>query len=248
MFSTSAPITSASRLRNSRAKPDFSQNIDNSSPTEHLDLHHNFPEDPPQPDHGDDGDPPNDPYNNEPDQPQNENERFLQVMSALAVAIHTLHSPQSAPKPEKVKVREPDTFDGSDPDRLRDFLVSCNLHFRDCPHVFYSDEKKILFILSSLKGAALNWFEPGLMDLTNNAHWMWNFPTFINELEANSGPHDPIGDAETALNELTMKENSCIIKYNVKFWNLTSKLDWNESALCAQYFRGLPSRLHMEVL
>jgi hypothetical protein len=30
---------------------------------------------------------------------------------------------------EKIKVREPDTFDGSDPWKLRDFLVSCNLHF-----------------------------------------------------------------------------------------------------------------------
>ena len=86
------------------------------------------------------------------------------------------------------------------------------------------------------------------MDLTNNAHWMWNFPTFINELEANFGPHDPVGDAETALNELTMKENSRIIKYNVKFWNLTSKLDWNEYALCVWYYHGLLSHLCMEVL
>ena len=53
-------------------------------------------------------------------------------------------------------------------------------------------------MLSYLKGAAINWFEPGLMDLTNSTHWMWDFPTFINELESNFGPHDPIGDAEKA--------------------------------------------------
>ena len=77
---------------------------------------------------------------------------------------------------------------------------------------------------------------------------MWDFPAFINELESDFGPHDPIGDAEKALTELTMKENSHIIKYNVEFWKLASKLDWNESALCARYFRGLPLRLRVEVL
>ena len=80
--------------------------------------------------------------------------------------------------------------------KLQDFLISCSLHFRDRSHVFSSDEKKILFVLSYLKGAAINWFEPGLMDLTNSAHWMWDFPAFINELESNFGPHDPVGDAE----------------------------------------------------
>ena len=85
--------------------------------------------------------------------------------------------------------------------------------------------KKILFVLSYLKGAAINWFKPGLMDPTNSAHWMWNFPTFIDELEANFSPHNPVSDAETALTELIMKDNSCILAYNVDFWKPTSKLD-----------------------
>ena len=80
-------------------------------------------------------------------------------------------------------------------------------------------------MLSYLKGAAINWFEPGLMDPTNSAHWMWDFPTFINELESNFGPHDPIGDAEKALTELTMREHSHIVEYNMDFWKLTSKLN-----------------------
>ena len=169
-------------------------------------------------------------------------------MSDLAAGIRTLRQPPAAPRPEKVKVREPDTFDGSDPRKLRDFLVSCNLHFCDRPHVFASDEKKIVFVLSYLKGAAIGWFEPGLMDPTNSAHWMWDFPAFVNELESNFGPHDPVGDAEKALTELMMKDNWHIVKYNVEFWKLASKLDWNESALCARYFCGLPLRLRTEVL
>ena len=77
---------------------------------------------------------------------------------------------------------------------------------------------------------------------------MWKFATFINELESNFGPHDPVGDAEKALTELTMKDNGRIIKYNVEFGKLVSKLDWNESALCARYFRRLPMCLRTEIL
>ena len=39
-----------------------------------------------------------------------------------------------------------------------------------------------------------------------------------------------------------------IVKYNVDFWELASRVTWNESALCNWYFRGLPLWLCMEVL
>ena len=76
------------------------------------------------------------------------------------------------------------------------------------------------------------------MDPTNSTHWMWDFPTFINELESNFSLHDPVSDAKEALTELTMREHSHIVKYNVDFWKLVSKLDWNESVLCTCYFCG----------
>jgi hypothetical protein len=45
-----------------------------------------------------------------------------------------------------------------------------------------------------------------------------------------------------------MSDNSRILKYNVEFWKLASRLDWNESALVARYFSGLPLRLRVEIL
>jgi len=86
------------------------------------------------------------------------------------------------------------------------------------------------------------------MDPSNSTHWMWDFEAFINELEVNFGPHDPVGDAEKSLTELTMKDGSCIVKYNVEFWKLVARVDWNESALTARYFSGLPLRLCTEVM
>jgi Domain of unknown function (DUF4939) len=203
---------------------------------------------------GPDGDPdPEDP-DDEPPTGQNPevnpepNDRFLDALFELSDSLRTLRQNQSPPREEKIKVRDPDTFDGSNPRRLRDFLVSCNLHFRDRPQVFASDEKKILFILSYLKGSALSWFEPGLNDPTDSAHWMWDYQVFLGELEGNFGPHDPVGDAEKALAELSMKKTGHITKYNVDFWELASRVDWNEAALRDRYYRGLPLRLRTELL
>jgi hypothetical protein len=127
-------------------------------------------------------------------------------------------------------------------------LVACNLHFRDRPYTFPNDKKKILFILSYLDGPAMSWFEPGLMDPTNSRHWMWNFEVFINELEVNFGPHNPVGDAESSLINLTMGEDSRIVKYNVEFWKLVAQLDWNESSLTTRYFIGLLLWIQVEIL
>jgi hypothetical protein len=77
---------------------------------------------------------------------------------------------------------------------------------------------------------------------------MWNFEVFINELEVNFGPHDPVGDAESSLTNLTMGEDSRIVKYNVEFWKLVTWLDWNKSALTAHYFSGLPLWIQVEIL
>jgi hypothetical protein len=45
-----------------------------------------------------------------------------------------------------------------------------------------------------------------------------------------------------------MSKNSRILKYNVEFWKLATRLDWNESALFAWYFSGLWLCLHVEVM
>ena len=77
---------------------------------------------------------------------------------------------------------------------------------------------------------------------------MWNYQAFLSKLEDNFGPHDPVGDAEKSLDELQMKKSTHIVKYNVDFWELASRVDWNESALSNRYFHGLLLWLCTEVL
>ena len=77
---------------------------------------------------------------------------------------------------------------------------------------------------------------------------MWDYQAFLSELEDNFGPHDPVGNAKKALNELNMKKGGRIVKYNIDFWELASRVSWNEAALRDQYFHGLPLHLCTKVL
>ena len=77
---------------------------------------------------------------------------------------------------------------------------------------------------------------------------MWDYQAFLSKLEDNFGPYDPVSDAEKALNKLNIKKDGCIVKYNVDFWELASRVSWNEAALCDWYFHSLLLHLHDEVL
>ncbi|KAG6326471.1 hypothetical protein ID866_12618, partial [Astraeus odoratus] len=138
------------------------------------------------------------------------------------------HQIPSAPKDSgavHTKVCEPDTFDGMDPKKLCEFLIQCELNFRDRPQAFCSDTWKVGFALSFLKGIALTWFKPDLLDATPGANPAWadDYSEFVIELTTNFGPHDPVGNAEHQLDNLSMKDGSCINKYIVEFNCLTTQ-------------------------
>ncbi|KIN94065.1 hypothetical protein M404DRAFT_35443 [Pisolithus tinctorius Marx 270] len=155
---------------------------------------------------------------------------------ALARAVHALarsssHTGDSTPK---TKVCEPDTFDGSDPKKLHEFLVQCELNFQDCPHTFCSDRAKVTFAQSYLKGMALAWFEPDLLNPDNYdcLLWMDNYHEFLQELTTNFGLHDAIVDAIQQLENLTMKDGSRITKYVMEFNRWASQVkDYGPSTL-----------------
>ncbi|KAG6326342.1 hypothetical protein ID866_12747, partial [Astraeus odoratus] len=81
----------------------------------------------------------------------------------------------------RTKVREPDTFDGTDPKKLYAWKVG--------------------FALSFLKGIALAWFEPNLLDAIpgTDPTWAGDYSEFVIKLTTNFSPHNPVGDAEHQL-------------------------------------------------
>ena len=110
----------------------------------------------------------------------------------------------------------------------------------DRPESFDSDFKKIMYIMSYLRGPTLGLFEPYILDLTNSALFMNSLTLFIKKLKTNFGPYDPEGDAEVALNKLEMKELHHINWYIMDFTKYASRLSWNEPALHDHFYRRLP--------
>jgi hypothetical protein len=83
----------------------------------------------------------------------------------------------------KAKLRDPDQFYDMDLKKLQGFLLQCKLNFRAKPESFRNDSAKVNYVLSFLKGTALDCFEPFLIDdPVNEPGWLTNFEYFAEEL------------------------------------------------------------------
>src|SRR5882724_2486857 len=142
----------------------------------------------------------------------------------------------------KPKLREPDPFDGSDPCKLCTFILQCKLNFRDRKDAFEDDSDKVNYILSYLKGTALDCFESAVLDPIEPL-WLSDFDHFIEELEANFGTYDPIGKAEAELEGLRMHDSHQATKYFIKFQQLAARVQWGDAALRHQAYNGLAKHI-----
>lgn len=81
-------------------------------------------------------------------------------------------------------MRDPDQFDGSDPNKLCSFLVQLELVFKAYPWTFISDKIKVTYNISYLKGIALQWFKPYLLESDSGPppKILYNYEAFKMEL------------------------------------------------------------------
>src|SRR6266581_4703462 len=180
---------------------------------------------------------------------------FVQLSQAVNLLARnaTTSCPAIPPPdpPHRTKVCKPDQFDGLDPQKLQVFLVQCELNFQDCPNAFNMGHAKVIYAQSYLKGMALDWFEPELLLGPNpqfRPRWMDDYPEFVQELKSNFGPHDPVGDAEHRLSNLSMKDNQQIAKYIVEFNCYASQVQgYGEGALHHYFYNRLPDRIKDQI-
>ena len=172
----------------------------------------------------------------------------------LAIAINRLSCSSrwtNESSSSHAKVRELDTFDGTDPKKLRTFLVQCELCFQDRAKAFRLDRAKVMFAQSYLKGMTLEWFEPDLLnsgDPADRPRWMNSWVHFVAELQSTFGPHDPITNAEHQLEHLRMKDVHRITRYIMDFNRLASQVqDYGDGALRRLFYSRLPDRLKDEI-
>ena len=149
---------------------------------------------------------------------------------------------EDQPPTHRAKAKEPDTFDGSDPKKLNNFILLCNLYFRNNP-AYFDDESKVTFALSYLRGTALEYFEPSILDSDDTPDWMDDWSAFLRTLRVQFGPIDPTADAEDGIDNLKMQDNQHIVKYNVEFNRLAIRTGWDDGVLRHRYYSGLAERI-----
>src|SRR5882724_4489189 len=131
----------------------------------------------------------------------------------------------------KPKLWEPDLFDGSNSQKLCTFIPQCKLNFGDCKDMFEDDTNKVTYVLSFLKGTALDCSESAILDPIE-PQWLSDFDLFIEELEANFRTYDPVREAEAELEGLHMHQSHQAMKYFIKFQQLATRVEWGDAALC----------------
>ena len=92
----------------------------------------------------------------------NTNEQLAKVLGRLANTLNTNQTPGPNTNLRETKARIPNTFSGTEPDKLNNFLFQCRLYFRANPAQFDTDIAKINFAMTYLTGVAQDWFEVGL--------------------------------------------------------------------------------------
>jgi len=172
---------------------------------------------------------------------------LAQALQLLAKKIGRM--PSQKPK-TLIKPRVPDTFDGSDPNKLEVFLFQCQMYLAVRSDDFPDDESKVTFVLSYLKGSPQDWFQLEL----NHAMTSWQLPdwfttywTFIDELQRLFGPRDPITNAMNSLESLKLKDSGKDTKYTIDFNCYARKTGWNEQALARQFYKNLLDQLKDEI-
>lgn len=169
------------------------------------------------------------------------------ALLARTLALNSRPSPPPAPSSanERNNVRDPDQFDGSDVTKLRSFFAQLEMVFKARPQTFSTEEKKVMYAMSYLRGTVLQYFEPYLLEPDTDfpPTFLTDYPAFQEELRLNFGPYNAIGAAEHELENLRMLDNHRIAKYITQFSRLATQVQWGSAALHYQFYRGLPPRL-----
>jgi len=94
-------------------------------------------------------------------QSDNTNEQLAEVLGRLANTLNSNQTPGPNTNSRGTKARIPDTFSGTEPDKLNNFLFQYWLYFRANLAQFNMDIVKINFTITYLTRVVQDWFEVG---------------------------------------------------------------------------------------
>ena len=76
-------------------------------------------------------------------------------------------------KKRSIKPREPDVFDGTDSNKLDNYIFQLMLYLATISDNFLDNNTQITFTLSYLKGTPLDWFQSEMTHALATGHPSW---------------------------------------------------------------------------
>ena len=169
------------------------------------------------------------------------------VLGWLANTLDSNQTPSPNTNTRETKAHIPNTFSGTELDKLNNFLFQYRLYFHANLAQFDMDIVKINFTMTYLTGVAQDWFEVGLNQEDQGIlqDWLSNWNLFVDELCWHFGLSDPIGEVANMLDNLYMKSGDKISTYNVDFMHYVFQLGWGNSVLCHCYYQGVTNFIQL---
>jgi regulator of replication initiation timing len=135
------------------------------------------------------------------------------------------------------KMKDPEPFSGEKA-QLFNFLSQCKLKFLGENDRFPTEQSKVLFAASHLRGSAYQWFQP----LLNRAETevvteLATFKAFADALTSMYGDRHLVEAMELEIDQLT--QTSSVAVYSTEFRRLQQYISWDDAALRHRFYRGL---------
>lgn len=148
--------------------------------------------------------------------------------------IDALRATPATPGFSRIRLNAPDEFHGKR-EKLNPFLFQMDLKFQAEAHLFDTEAKKIVFVISYLKGEAYDWVIPSQRMGLEVA-----FPTYAYFRDSLLRAFGDPNETESYERELrTLRQKGSCSEYTRAFLTLSAKLLWNAEALRSQYRQGL---------
>lgn len=141
------------------------------------------------------------------------------------------------------KVSSPEYFSGQR-NKVTTFITQVRMVIGLQPSRFPTENSKVLYAGSFLRDTAFLWFQPYVAS-DHPPAWLNDFNLFCKELRSMFGDPDEVATAERQLYNLRQRGSASA--YVADFTRFAAVVNWNDEALCAQFYRGLKDPIKDEL-
>src|SRR5437667_5769881 len=157
----------------------------------------------------------------------------------LSVTPAITPEPRTQPPSQVPKVLQPDPFTG---DRLEldTYLTRCQHVFLTQPSLFLTEQHKVLYASSYLKGNAYSWMKPLVQEYAKGASVPIEFTSFQKYSESLTRMYGDTDIVKSKTREINaLYQTSSVSIYASEFRHLQAYITWNDQALFNRFYEGL---------